>query len=153
MQTKKRGIIRFLTAIAALGFAPFAFADELSAGDTAWMLTATVLVPVEIGAVPASVDRDAERAQWIERLSEAQNRLETARARHDEAAAAYRDQRQRHARGDARKEATLELEAAKAELAEAERSWVELKETARRAGVPPGWVRGVEKNQPAAPEP
>jgi len=28
----------------ALGFAPFAFADELSSGDTAWMLTATALV-------------------------------------------------------------------------------------------------------------
>jgi len=43
-QIQKRRIGRFLTAVIALGFAPFAFADELSAGDTAWMLTATALV-------------------------------------------------------------------------------------------------------------
>ena len=43
-QIQKRRIVRFLTAIMAFGFAPFAFADELNSGDTAWMLTATALV-------------------------------------------------------------------------------------------------------------
>jgi Amt family ammonium transporter len=42
--TKKTGVLRWLTVVAALSFAPAAFADELSAGDTAWMLTATALV-------------------------------------------------------------------------------------------------------------
>ena len=40
---KKRGT-QFFVAIALLALAPTAFADEISAGDTAWMLTATALV-------------------------------------------------------------------------------------------------------------
>jgi len=37
-------ILRFLVGLAAIAFAPSVFADEVSAGDTAWMLTATALV-------------------------------------------------------------------------------------------------------------
>jgi len=40
---KKRST-QFFVAIALLALAPTAFADEISAGDTAWMLTATALV-------------------------------------------------------------------------------------------------------------
>jgi len=36
--------LRFLVGLAAIAFAPSVFADEVSAGDTAWMLTATALV-------------------------------------------------------------------------------------------------------------
>ena len=42
---KNRGrTAQFLAAVAILIIAPGAFADDLSAGDTAWMLTATALV-------------------------------------------------------------------------------------------------------------
>jgi Amt family ammonium transporter len=37
-------ILQFLVGLAAIVFAPSVFADEVSAGDTAWMLTATALV-------------------------------------------------------------------------------------------------------------
>ena len=44
-QKKKGGsVVRCIIALAMLTLAPAAFADEVNAGDTAWMLTATALV-------------------------------------------------------------------------------------------------------------
>jgi Amt family ammonium transporter len=41
---KRSQWLRFLVGITLLSLAPTAFADEISAGDTAWMLTSTALV-------------------------------------------------------------------------------------------------------------
>lgn len=44
LRKQRNQILRILLGVAAIGFAPAVFADEVSAGDTAWMLTATALV-------------------------------------------------------------------------------------------------------------
>ncbi len=94
---------------------------------------------------PASVSANDGHAYWrelyrdtLERRAAAHQRLETART-------VYRDGRQRkRLRGERKRAALAELEVAQAELDAAELELEALPERARRAGVPPGWLRNFE---------
>jgi multidrug resistance efflux pump len=84
-------------------------------------------------------------AGWQERVQEARDAVEQARARRDAAEDAYDEMRHRkYPRGDARAGVEAERSAAREALTEAQRNLDTLLDQARRAGVPPGWVRAPE---------
>jgi septal ring factor EnvC (AmiA/AmiB activator) len=90
---------------------------------------------------------------WRDRVAETRNELELARQRLDAAETAVNRMRHsQHPRGSARVALFAERDEARVDLAEAERSLEELIEQARRAGVPPGWLRAPAADSPAAPE-
>ncbi len=94
------------------------------------------------------------REVWQTRIEEAREELVQARARHEAALAAYRSVRHRRRARGARKQAALKQRGeAETALVEAERHLEELLEQARRAGVPPGWIRDALQPNPAAPQP
>ncbi len=94
------------------------------------------------------------REVWQKQIEEAREELVLARARHEAALAAYRDVRHRRRARGARKQVALkERSEAEAALDEAERRLEELLQQARRAGVPPGWIRDALQPNPAAPQP
>lgn len=106
--------------------------------------------PVQTAAEPS--DSPAEREHWVERIRSAQTELGSARERHDRALAAYRQMRHRASVRGAEKAAVMqEREEAKAALSAAESNLEELLESARRAGVPPGWIRDAMEPEPASP--
>ena len=96
--------------------------------------------------------RDApERGPWQERVAEARELVLRARERRDAAETAVdRMRHSRHPRGEARKALFAEREAARLDVAEAERALEELLEEARRAGVPPGWLEAPAAQSPEA---
>jgi chromosome segregation ATPase len=102
----------------------------------------------------AAVLLDASQNEaWRDRLAEARSELERARERRDAAETAVdRMRHSRHPRGAAREALFAERDEARAGAAEAERALEELFEQARRAGVPPGWLRAPDAELPAAPE-
>lgn len=122
---------------------------------TAAILASTALsnLPGPIGAPAAAAEEEQEREVWQELVSRAKRRLEQSRARYQEALANYSKMRRQHARGDPKVTALEERAAAEAEYLEAKRAWEELPEQARRAGVPPGWLRLPDGSDPAAPSP
>ncbi len=140
----KAGVACALAALAAL----------------AWSLAPA---PVWAQAATASeaADRDEQplpdlagpeaKAEWqgryralIDQVSGAVTRYEIARAR-------YSKNRQRNtARGQARREINEQLREAEIERTEAEAELAKFPEIARRAGVPPGWLREVEDSGPPA---
>ena len=94
------------------------------------------------------------REGWQKRIGEARKELAQARARFEAALSAYSEVRHRGRGGGARKQSALkERGEAEAALAEAERQLEELLDQARRAGVPPGWIRDASGPSPAAPQP
>jgi multidrug resistance efflux pump len=120
-----------LTFIAALAFAIPAAAVDLSAS------------PEEI---------EAEKAHWIERLTESQSELADAKARYAHAQSTYQRMRTRSgSRGDKRSLVVAELRAAETALADAEANFESTLAEARRAGVPPGWIRDANSHRNAAP--
>ena len=106
-------------------------------------------------AMPAAAElpSDADRAEWRERVGAARAEVERAQRRSEAAEKAVKQMRhRRHPRGAAREALFAEREAADAARAEAERALDELLEQARRAGVPPGWLRAEGAHPAAAPE-
>ena len=106
-------------------------------------------------ATPAAarLRSEAEQAQWRQRIGAARAAVEETRRQ--SAAAALEVQRMRHSkhpRGAAREALLAEREASDRARAEAERELNALLEEARRAGVPPGWLRD-DSEAPAAPAP
>ena len=96
---------------------------------------------------------EAERVAWQERIAQARAALDEAQRRSDAAEAAVQKMRHRRKpRGDAREALFAERDAARTDHAEAERALAELLEQARRAGVPPGWLRADEAPPADAPE-
>jgi PAS domain-containing protein len=94
------------------------------------------------------------REGWQKRIREAREDLAQARARSEAALRAYTEVRHRGRGGGARKQQALkERKEAEVALAEAERRLEELLDQARRAGVPPGWIRDASGPSPAAPQP
>jgi hypothetical protein len=86
-------------------------------------------------------------------VAEARADIDSARERRDAAETAVdRMRHSRHPRGAAREGLFSEREEARAGVVEAERALDELLEQARRAGVPPGWLREPALATPAAPE-
>jgi len=104
-------------------------------------------------ASPATSDsREArQRADWQRREQAAIHRVESTRDRYRTAVLEYQKMRhRRRIRGARKAEVLAEREAARAALEEAERLLAEFDETARRAGVPPGWLRDAPQRPPAA---
>ena len=118
------------------------------------ILLSLMLVPLPSPAqeVPPAVASPADAAgataeevgAWRDKLLEARERVDEAHGQVATAEMAYRDARKRKRRGGERADLLAALEAAQAELAEAEAELPALLEEARRAGVPPGVLREFE---------
>ena len=122
------------------------------------VLAAAVALPALAAPTEKSPDPavaiEAERAVWQARFRRAQDAVASAQIRQRGALDAYQQMRHhRRERGEAKQKILDELTASEAALAEAEAALVDLFETARRAGVPPGWMRIRRADLPAAPEP
>ena len=96
----------------------------------------------------------AQKEMWQGRFRAAREAVATQRARHREALDAYKQMRHRGRERGAEKHAILEeLTASEVALEASENALDELFEEARRAGVPPGWMRETRGDSPAAPGP
>jgi hypothetical protein len=108
------------------------------------------IAAVDLSASPEEIE--AQKAQWIERLSEQQSEVANAKARHARALAGYQRMRTRNSsRGQKRILAVEEMKAAEAALADAEAEFEATLAEARREGVPPGWIRDAARRGDAAP--
>jgi len=98
----------------------------------------------------------AEKEMWQARFREAREAVAAQRTRHRAAVEAYKEMRhRRHERGEEKQKILEELTDSEQALEESEKALQELLESARRAGVPPGWTRiprGARGDSPAAPE-
>ncbi len=100
-----------------------------------------------------SVVMDAERELWQTRFLEAREAVAKARARRQTAVEEYRRLRhRRRKRGEEKQKGFDEFTASEAALERADAALEDLFETARRAGVPRGWMRLRGGDVPAAPE-
>jgi hypothetical protein len=83
-----------------------------------------------------------DRETWVQAIRDAQDDLATARWRYEEARKSYSKMKQRRKARGARKAAlVLERDEAAAALTKTEHDLEQLLLSARRAGVPPGWIR------------
>jgi hypothetical protein len=97
---------------------------------------------------------EAQKEMWQGRFRAAREEVAAARVRHREARDAYAQMRHRRRdRGEEKQKILEELTASEVALEESENALTELFESARRAGVPPGWMRMERDELPAAPEP
>ena len=95
-----------------------------------------------IPSTQTQVATPTDRATWVKAIRDAREDLAAARGRYEEARKAYNKMKQRRkARGASKEALVQERDEAAAGLAEAERGMEQLLESARRAGVPPGWIR------------
>jgi len=98
-----------------------------------------------LAGIPSTQTRvatPADRTTWVEAIRDAQEDLAAARGRYEEARKSYSKMKQRrNARGARKADLVQERDEAAAALSEAERSLEQLLLSARRAGVPPGWIR------------
>ncbi len=94
------------------------------------------------GVAPAEVTPASDHDAWVERIVAAQESMDQANQRYANAVQAYvRMRHRRRQRGERKAAVLLEQENARAEAAETTRALEQTLEAARRAGVPPGWVR------------
>lgn len=85
-----------------------------------------------------------EMASWQGRYQSLLEKVETARHRVERAEAEYSSNRHhRRLRGEPRRKLLDERADAESELRQAEQKLEAVQEEARRAGVPPGWLRDV----------
>ena len=102
----------------------------------------------------AAVPDDSRRQQWITKFTQAYRDVAEAQVRHEKAIEAFtRAKHRNRARGERRAELEREIAEAEAALAKAQERMRNLSEVARRAGVPPGWIRAARDSVPAAPSP
>jgi hypothetical protein len=100
---------------------------------------------------PDAADPKKDEAHWRARVSAARSGLERARAFQDALQSqinglstdflARDDPAQRASIGEKRQKALAELERVKKDIAGFEKELRDIEEEARRAGVPPGWLR------------
>ena len=94
------------------------------------------------GVAPADLTPASDRDAWVERIVAAQESMDQANQRYANAVQAYvRMRHRRRQRGERKAAVLLEQENARDEAAEATLTLEQTLEAARRAGVPPGWVR------------
>ena len=117
---------------------------------TLLILVLTIAAGFTIALSDASAQSGEARRKlyWQKRYEMVLARKATAEARIAESEKIIRKarQRERH-QGDERSEVMAELKSAERELAEVKKLIAEFPDTARRAGVPPGWLREVEDRQ------
>jgi hypothetical protein len=129
----------------------FALAAAL-AGATASSAGEPVTDRVDLSAPEAVVA--AQRERWQARIAAARTAAIDAHVRHIEAMDAYRFMRHRDRdRGEEKVAIMKELHDAEAALSEAVAALEAVLESARRAGVPPGWMPDSAVGSPAATEP
>jgi hypothetical protein len=119
------------------------------------LLAAALAFPLlAFAADPLPLDaqiQGPDKVTWVSRLREAHSAVAEARSRNLLAQDAYVRMRHRPGERGGEKAAILaEVTAAKLNLEETEARLTQLLEEARRAGVPPGWIREAT---PAAPQP
>jgi hypothetical protein len=122
------------------------------------VVAAALAIPTLIGAAddpPADeVSYEAQKEMWQARFRAAREAVATQRVRRQEALDAYAQMRhRRRERGDEKQRILEELTASEVALEASENALEELFEEARRAGVPPGWIRTARDDSPAAREP
>lgn len=123
-------------------------------------IVATLLVGLSLGlpsyaaaGVTASPHETAtSREAWVQRIADAQQTVDAAHTRYAQAIRSYGQMRhRRRARGERKADVLIEQEAARGDVSRATRQLEETLEAARRAGIPPGWVReGLAQNSAAA---
>ena len=112
----------------------------------ALVLTAAVSFAAPEGLSSETQRERAMRMRWQSRQLEATHSVDNARDRYRAASAEYQQMRhRRRIRGERKAQVISELDAAREALDEAERALVEFNQEARRAGVPPGWLRAAQK--------
>ena len=121
------------------------------------VVAAALAIPTLTGAAddpPADeVSYEAQKEMWQARFRTAREAVATQRVRRQEALDAYTQMRhRRRERGDEKQRILEELTASEVALEASENALEELFEEARRAGVPPGWIRTARDDSPAAPE-
>jgi hypothetical protein len=104
------------------------------------------------GAMTANADASSNEIQrkrtWQVKYQAVVARKNTAQRRVDVSETLLREARQRdRLKGQHRVEVFSELDAARQELAASEKALTEFPENARRAGVPPGWLREFEERE------
>lgn len=121
-----------------------------------WILLSLLLAaPAQAASGVASTEPTAEsptdRESWLRRIRDARDQLGAARERYDQAVQAYGKMRHRRKARGAEKSAILDERAASsAALDAAEEDLHALLEEARRAGVPPGWIRDALEGEEGA---
>ncbi len=108
---------------------------------TTLVLALLAAASLELIAFPA-VANELEWRHWQKRNQNTIRAVDHARRRYGSALAAYEKARHRRSvRGEKKKAVLAEREAAREAWAKAERQLVEFRDEARRAGVPPGYLR------------
>jgi hypothetical protein len=110
-----------------------------------WTLFATATLSLVFAGNASAGIEEVEKARFQERYAELIQSVASAEVRVSKSGAAYTKARQRNRlKGEYRELIMTEMEAAEAELARLQKELVAFPEDARRAGVPPGWLREVE---------
>ena len=108
------------------------------------LLLPSLLVATAAAQEPPSFT-DLERRVWQQRYRGLLQQIEQAQLDLDTARGAYNKRRQRERlRGEHRKQAVAAIEEAETRLRDAQQGLDELPDEARKAGIPPGWLRAVE---------
>ena len=109
----------------------------------------TLAMGFAIGISPAAADDDSQRKiDWQHQYSRLLAGAAKAEARIQASRKALRKARQRdRLKGEHRTKILAELEAAEQEAETARVLLEKFPESARRAGIPPGWLREVEDRQ------
>jgi predicted ribosome quality control (RQC) complex YloA/Tae2 family protein len=105
-----------------------------------------------VASASSETDRyEQTKINFQTEYSNALTKLAQAKARMTASEKALRKARQRNRlKGESRTAIYAEIEAAKVELEAAENNAARIPESARRAGVPPGWLREVEQRLASA---
>ncbi len=111
-------------------------------------IAVVVFAPGEVRAEPTAARMTAEerfKFEWQQRYRLAIARERTARVEYEQANLSWKRGMRRHRlRGDRRVRARERLQDAEAQFQAAMTDLESIPEDARRAGVPPGWLREVE---------
>ena len=112
-------------------------------GSLLWLLTFAILLQ----ALPAAGDvREADKESWQQRYLELLTAVDDATSRLEVGRGTYSKAKQRgRLQGDRKRELLESISQAEADLASASEALENFPEEARRAGVPPGWLREVEE--------
>ena len=111
-----------------------------------WALFATATLSLVFAGNARAGIEEVEKARFQERYAELIQSVASAEVRAVESRAAYTKARQRNRlKGEYRELIMTEMEEAEAQLARLKKELDAFPEDARRAGVPPGWMREVEE--------
>jgi nucleotide-binding universal stress UspA family protein len=119
---------------------------EIRAIGLALAVTAALSFAAAAGPSRNDEREQTEQRNWQSRHLVVVQDVENARHRYRAASAEYQQMRhRRRMRGERKAQVIAELDAAREAVEEAERALAEFDAEARRAGVPPGWLRAAPK--------